>query len=614
LLHLADQSGHTGSSVSAAAIHDIWHKIFRVHSLRGETSLGISEFRRALRVALKISAAELSDTHVRGLFETIDDTGDGFIEFQEFRDWLTGARSKRKKSLQAHEPTQLRNHISSMMQQSSSPNDSGTAGAGSGVLGNRSPRSHPSIDRVGPRERAKAAHDYARTQKQARAIPAAKPESLMQRLGMVHRSHRAAKMQSSPPQPQAEHPAMTTNIASTTLLDDPYLRSHPGSLSPRKDVDPYAQLSPPAPPRTAKFESKRISLSLSSPSPSHKNNRNQVNAYTPAYMHSQVRQLKSSYRKEYAVHLNRGDIDVGPSSDRTNADYAERFRDRRDGKACSPESAAAARSPTSSGKTRQRRSTIISPRQRQETLLRMRHKEKDRAQQERKKWREAKKDNVLEEQDDDFLSSVQVDTPNYDAMIRTLDGRLLSGVDEVRSRRKSYASIAQEVSVAHTDGNTNFHDMDSSEPANAARASHARELSHEKRAPTWVLTQGIAEEGGEQQQKEVEPSFHFSTLSRTLPKGVGISALFDDDGHQAENDANRAAAAEKVREKAERRLKASKALYGDDHTVVDLPVTQTSAAVGVTPAGTFVSGLNGETLASLPIAEEDDDEVDTWDA
>ena len=47
---------------------------------------------------------------------------------------------------------------------------------------------------------------------------------------------------------------------------------------------------------------------------------------------------------------------------------------------------------------------------------------------------------------------------------------------------------------------------------------------------------------------------------------------------------------------------------------MDLPVTQTSAAVGVTPAGTFVSGLNGETLASLPIAEEDDDEVDTWDA
>ena len=54
LLHLADQNGQKGSIVNAGAIHQVWLKVFQVHSLRGETSLGLSEFRRALRVALNI--------------------------------------------------------------------------------------------------------------------------------------------------------------------------------------------------------------------------------------------------------------------------------------------------------------------------------------------------------------------------------------------------------------------------------------------------------------------------------------------------------------------------------------------------------------------------------
>ncbi len=579
LLHLADQNGHKSNSVSAAAIHEIWHKVFRVHTLRGETSLGISEFRRALRVALKISAAELSDTHVRGLFETIDDTGDGFIEFQEFRDWLTGARSKRKKSLQVLEPTQLRDQISSMIQKPTSAISDSSPSA-SGVLNGSSPSLRPGIDRTGPRERAKAANEYTRSQKQARAIPAAKPESLMQRLGMTRRSHRAAKMQNSPPQPTAKQPAMATNIASTTLLDDPYLRSHPGSLSPQADVDPYAQLSPPAPQSTNKHESK-----LSSPSSKNKTSQRPAEMYTPSYMHSQVRQLKSSYRKEYAVHLSRENSDARPSSDHT---YAERFRDHR--KAPSTETTATELS-TSAGKRRQRRSTIISPRHRQETLLRTRKEEKERAKNERKKRREAKQDDDSEEPDDQFLSSVHVDTQNYEEMIRTLDGRLLSGVDEVRARRKSYSTIAQDVSVAYTDGNTSFHDFDSSEPPSDKKTSRVRELSHDKRAPTWVLTQGIAEE--EEDHGTAESSFHFSTLSRVLPNRAQPAAM-NDNGKRAE-----------ARAKVSKRVNASKALYGDDHTVVDLPDTPIA---GDQQLETFASGFSGEALSSLPIAEEEDEE------
>ena len=119
-----------------------------------------------------ITAAELSDTHLRGLFQTIDDTGDGFIEFQEFRDWLTGARARRRRSLKVLDHVNLAVSV----EDASSPH---------------------LLSKASPRDRAKAAQEYELSQKQARAIPA-KPESLMQRLGMVHRSHRAAQRQSSP--------------------------------------------------------------------------------------------------------------------------------------------------------------------------------------------------------------------------------------------------------------------------------------------------------------------------------------------------------------------------------------------------------------------------------
>ena len=36
----------------------------------------------------------MSNTHIRGLFDTIDDTKDGFVDFVEFRDWLSGSKRK----------------------------------------------------------------------------------------------------------------------------------------------------------------------------------------------------------------------------------------------------------------------------------------------------------------------------------------------------------------------------------------------------------------------------------------------------------------------------------------------------------------------------------------
>ena len=147
----------------------------------------------------------------------------------------------------------------------------------------------------------------------------------------------------------------------------------------------------------------------------------------------------------------------------------------------------------------------------------------------------------------------------------------------------------ENVTVAHADGNTNFHDIDSSESPNAARASHARELSHEKRAPTWVLTKGLAEEE--------------SLPNKTQSPPLGML------------DAITAPATETALAREEKRLLASKALYGDDHTVLDTPDSPKQSNVNVDAVQQeqspkmSVSELNSsQSIALMTIVESDNEE------
>ena len=466
LIHLADKYGHRGGTGSAAGIHLVWEKVFKTHTLRGESSLGVSEFRRALRSAMGISSAELSDTHVRGLFQTIDDTEDGFIEFQEFRDWLMGSNSKRRKSLQA---LNYFNHSDSSGQ---SPE---------GVAGNAP--THQFLSRVDPRDRAKAAQEYQLSQKQARAIPA-KPESLMQRLGMVHRSHRAAQRQSSPrDQSKNQKPLVGQKLASTTLLDDPYLLSHPSGIH-SNEATMYSNVK--SIPSSASPNRREEAANGSEKDTS--------KSYTPWYMHSQMMELKSSYRKEYALHLNDSDLE-GATNNMSQADGGGGVMFERDAVGKSSDTRSGE---TQSGekKPRKRRATIISPKQRQETLLRMRKEEKERAQEQLQKWRNDRMASTKEQEtlEEDFDFRPMSDSPDYDTLIKRLDKRLTIGQSDVRSHRDSYTGIAENVSKSLSEKDIDPKGLDSLQPSNAA--THAIGLSHEKRAPTWVLTQGI-EDGGD---------------------------------------------------------------------------------------------------------------------
>jgi hypothetical protein len=75
-------------------VHELWNTYFCTYRQRGDTGIRFSSFKIAIRRSLNITSTEISDTHLRGLFDKIDDTHDGFISFVEFRDWLGGSKRR----------------------------------------------------------------------------------------------------------------------------------------------------------------------------------------------------------------------------------------------------------------------------------------------------------------------------------------------------------------------------------------------------------------------------------------------------------------------------------------------------------------------------------------
>ena len=112
-----------------------------------------------------------------------------------------------------------------------------------------------------------------------------------------------------------------------------------------------------------------------------------------------------------------------------------------------------------------------------------------------------------------------------------------------------------------------------------------------KRAPTWVLTKGLAEEE--------------SLPNKTQSPPLGML------------DAITAPATETALAREEKRLLASKALYGDDHTVLDTPDSPKQSNVNVDAVQQeqskspkmSVSELNSsQSIALMTIVESDNEE------
>ena len=269
ILHLAHRlTRHNNDSSDGATehIHDLWKSHFLTYSERGEHGISLKSFRTAVRRSLNISSAEVSDTHVRGIFESIDDDKSGSIEYPEFRDWLNGTKRKGGGAYTAglhdhHIPIEENNLILSSSSSaasadvSSSPakgvawHTKNTQGTTYGITFNRQTAS----------SRSEKSRETVKQNKRTSALKGVSPDTLMSRLKMkssnsinnssnsnnsssnnrkigsnnqYHSPSMKKRSNATVSELVAQNASLSPQIAAIpTLIDDPYMLEQHGSKS-----------------------------------------------------------------------------------------------------------------------------------------------------------------------------------------------------------------------------------------------------------------------------------------------------------------------------------------------------------------------------------------------
>ena len=340
ILHLVQKIASSSSSSSSSssfstknnnstntveAIHDLWNTHFRTYRERGDIGIGLSGFRTAIRRSLNITSAEVSDTHVRGLFDHIDDNFTGFIEYPEFRDWLSG--SKRRNS-GMYTPGLHDHHIQDVLTNDMNLGETTTVDP-------LSPRTTKewhtnsttgtsyglSFSRKTASARAERARELEIERKRTSALSkGVSPDTLMSRLGMGGRG----AVRQLQPQPKIysnsttlvakDSGSVTSSLspqiaAIPTLVDDPYIleqkangrgsptlahahrRLNTWGLGDQDLLSTYGTYATNIKGKKKRNTKNSSSLETSSP------------AVATADILPEYRKFKSAYRKQYAAHL-----------------------------------------------------------------------------------------------------------------------------------------------------------------------------------------------------------------------------------------------------------------------------------------------------------------------